>query len=247
MSGLTAAQALNLWERAAAETPPARSLLLLAAARPGLECQAMEELSVGERDVALVQLRRALFGPRITGVVECPHCGVSLDVEFSLDDVSQGLGECRAAARSQAELEAGEWWISFRLPTCGDVAGLSAARSAGEARRVLLARCVVQAREGNKPASAEEIPEEVVAKISEEMAQLDPWADLRLVVKCGACGEEAETPFDIASYLWTELEAWARRMLREVHTLALAYGWSERDIVAMGEARRRAYLALVTS
>jgi predicted RNA-binding Zn-ribbon protein involved in translation (DUF1610 family) len=247
MAALSASQALNLWERAAVESPPVRALVFLAAARPGLDRHAMEELSVGERDEALLQLRRALFGPRVTGVVECPHCGVNLDVEFSLDELRQALGGRRVAARSGAEIESGEWRISFRLPNCGDLTALTGARNVREARRVLLERCVIEAREGARPASPEELPEEVAERIAEEMAQLDPWADLRLAIKCGACGGEAETPFDIASYLWTEFEAWAGRMLREVHSLALAYGWSERDILAMGAARRRAYLALVTS
>lgn len=247
MPALTASQALNLWERAVAESPSVRALLFLAATRPGLECPAMEELSIGERDEALLRLRRTLFGPQIAAVVQCPHCGVKLDVEFSLDELNQALGESRTAARTAAEIDCAEWRVRFRLPTCGDLVALSGARGVEEARRTLLTRCVIQVLDGARPASADEIPQEVAAKISEKMAELDPWADLRLAVKCGACAQSAETPFDIASYLWAEFEVWARRMLREVHALALAYGWSERDILAMSTARRRAYLELVTS
>jgi hypothetical protein len=52
-------------------------------------------------------------------------------------------------------------------------------------------------------------------------------------------------PFDIVSHLWTELDAWARRMLREVHALAATYGWSEAEILRMSATRRRAYLDLI--
>jgi len=51
--------------------------------------------------------------------------------------------------------------------------------------------------------------------------------------------------FDILTYLWSEIEDWAQRLLLEVHTLALAYGWSERDILAMSPRRRRLYLEMV--
>jgi hypothetical protein len=42
-----------------------------------------------------------------------------------------------------------------------------------------------------------------------------------------------------------ELNAAATRLLHDVHTLASAYGWSEGDILAMSEARRARYVAMV--
>jgi hypothetical protein len=50
---------------------------------------------------------------------------------------------------------------------------------------------------------------------------------------------------DIASYLWSEIHAWAGRMLRDVHALAAAYGWREADILAMSPWRRQAYLEMI--
>ena len=44
---------------------------------------------------------------------------------------------------------------------------------------------------------------------------------------------------------WAELDAWARRLLLDVHTLARAYGWSERDILQLTETRRQFYLNLI--
>jgi hypothetical protein len=40
------------------------------------------------------------------------------------------------------------------------------------------------------------------------------------------------------------LTTWVRRLLREVHTLALAYGWREADILNMSARRRRFYLEM---
>jgi hypothetical protein len=52
--------------------------------------------------------------------------------------------------------------------------------------------------------------------------------------------------FDIGAFLWEEIAAQARRLLREVHTLARAYGWREADILVMSAARRQAYLEMVS-
>jgi hypothetical protein len=53
--------------------------------------------------------------------------------------------------------------------------------------------------------------------------------------------------FDIASYFWDEINAWANRILREVHILASRYGWSERDILALSPWRRQFYLDMVNA
>ena len=61
---------------------------------------------------------------------------------------------------------------------------------------------------------------------------------------CLGCGHPWQPLFDIATLLWTELTNLARSLIEEVDALASAYGWSERDILALGGRRRRAYLEL---
>jgi hypothetical protein len=50
---------------------------------------------------------------------------------------------------------------------------------------------------------------------------------------------------DAGVLLWDEIDARARALLAEVHTLASAYGWSEGEILSLGAARRASYLAMV--
>jgi hypothetical protein len=54
-------------------------------------------------------------------------------------------------------------------------------------------------------------------------------------------------PFDIVTFLWREIENLAGHLLRDVHTLASAYGWRESDILALSAARRDFYLAALGS
>jgi hypothetical protein len=95
------------------------------------------------------------------------------------------------------------------------------------------------------PAVVSALPEHVVASISDCMAQADPQTDVQLDLTCPACGSSWRAPFDIVSYFWSEVNAWAERLLREVHTLAATYGWFEADILAMSPARRRRYLEMI--
>jgi hypothetical protein len=85
----------------------------------------------------------------------------------------------------------------------------------------------------------------VVEKVVAEMAAADPLADTELDLRCPACSAQWLAPFDVVGFLWGEIETWARRALRDVHTLARAYGWAEAEILALSPVRRRAYLDLV--
>ena len=78
------------------------------------------------------------------------------------------------------------------------------------------------------------------------MGEADPQADIRLALTCSECSLEWEATFDIVTFLWTEVDGWARRTLFEVHLLASAYGWRESDILALSAPRRRFYLEAVT-
>ena len=64
-------------------------------------------------------------------------------------------------------------------------------------------------------------------------------------VTCAACGANFQSDLDVAAFVWTEVEAHARRVLLDVDILARAYGWTEGDVLALSEARRAAYLRLV--
>ncbi|MEU9793171.1 hypothetical protein AB0E27_21515 [Streptomyces sparsogenes] len=117
------------------------------------------------------------------------------------------------------------------------------------ARRLLLARCTVSATRAGRPVPADQLPtlrlpEAVQRRIAEAAERADPAAEVTLRIACPECGEATPAELDIASYLWTELDSWARDLLLDVHLLATAYGWSEPEILALSPLRRRYYLEL---
>ncbi|GAA2302402.1 hypothetical protein [Streptomyces violaceusniger] len=121
--------------------------------------------------------------------------------------------------------------------------------AASRARRALLARCIVSAHRSGQPVPvdrlpAAELPEPVQRRLAEAAERADPAADVTLNVACPECGEATRAELDIASYLWAELDHWARDLLLDVHLLATAYGWSEPQILALSPLRRRYYLEL---
>ncbi len=64
-------------------------------------------------------------------------------------------------------------------------------------------------------------------------------------MECPTCDHAWDEIFDIVSFFWAELDAWAHRVLHDVHVLARAYAWSEAEILALPPLRRQYYLELV--
>lgn len=230
---------LNVWERARPFPPEARAVALLSAVLPDAPPETLADLPLGRRDALLLTLRTRLLGERMEAVAACPACGERAEFSFTTADVRVPPPE---ADPGHPTVRAEGYEVAFRLPASADLAALRHAPDVASARRMLLARCVVEARHGEDEAGPDELPEAVVAAVAAEMSRLDPQADVRLATACPACAHTWEARFDIAAFLWTEIDAWARRTLREVHLLATAYGWSERDILSLTPWRRQVYL-----
>jgi hypothetical protein len=244
MRAFSATQLLNVWERGLQLSPPQRALLLASVARPEAPPDEIAELSVGRRDAALLDLREAIFGSRLTSLADCPACGECLEINFDIADIR--VEPDRNAPQRLSFTRSG-YELSFRAPTGRDLAEVmgDAKANLGDARSRLLERCLLEARFKGRERKVEQLPARVVEAVVERMAQADPQADVQLAMTCPACGRFWQTAFDIASYLWSELDALAQRLLGEVHTLARAYGWREADILSMHPWRRQFYLEMM--
>lgn len=241
MRPLTAAHLLDTWEGAAGRSPVERALALLAVACPDEPTERLASLPIGERDALLLDLRETIFGVELTSVANCPACGERLEFNFETSDIRQLSSPHPGGAG--LELESDGARVSFRLPNSSDL--LAARRGGGDARQALVERCVLQAVGPAGELAPGQLAPALLDALAQAMAAADPLADIRLATSCHACGHAWNVPFDVAAYLWTEIETWAYRTLQEVHRLALAYGWSQADILQMSAWRRQYYLALL--
>ena len=143
---------------------------------------------------------------------------------------------------SGMEWTAGELSVRFRVPTSRDFLDLETSNDPDDVRRRLIERCVLEAHRGTERIQPLELIEEETVALGEQIAQADPHGELTLHAECPSCGHRWESLLDIASFLWQEIDIHVRRLLSEVHTLASAYSWSERDILSMSALRRQMYL-----
>lgn len=225
ISGVDTATAINLLDRLLVRAPGSSAEEFNAA-----------KLTASQRDRLLAAVYERNFGPRIESTLRCTLCGELFDLTFSLENLLAALSA--SASSSFADVRPDGTFsfpngVRFRLPTGEDemaVAGLSPE----DAERELLERCVIE-------------PENIVdlEAVQQAMEEVAPILDLDLDAQCPECGGKQSVHFDVQFYLLRALEQERKQMAREVHRLAIAYGWSLNEILGLFRSQRRAFVELI--
>lgn len=175
------------------------------------------------------------------GIVSCPKCSEKLELDFEVDDLRQAPV---SESNSAISISLSGYNLMVRPVNTYDLQSIVRLKDLSRARDELLRCCILKIEYQGNDISFEELPKAVIEAVEEKMEEMDPQADVRLALSCPSCGYKWEAPFDIVSFFWTEIDSWARHILREVHALAEKYGWSESDILSLSPNRRRIYLEM---
>ena len=176
-----------------------------------------------------------MFGDAIAADTACKSCGKGYEVRFSL-----GALIATRQAQTPPELADGEepgWFrlaggAAFRLPTQADldaVFGLDA-----EAAVAALRTRQVRGGDAGDP-----------ARLDAAMVALCPLLDCDLEAPCPHCRAGRQVRFSMPRYLERALASEQPLLLREVHCLARAYGWSHDAIMRLPRSERHAFVGLV--
>jgi hypothetical protein len=204
-------------------------LLLATAAAPDV---AWADRPLGARDAQLLALRCEWFGPWFDAVLACKACGELLSLRVDLRD----FAACAVADETPVAVDG----LRFRRPTTRDLAALIDHLDVDAAAEALLRRLALDALPPDWDAARQ-------AALEGALDAADPLAHVALDIACEHCGERWTAPLDIGAALWDELAVQAAHVIDDVHVLASAYGWSEREILAMPTTRRQLYKQRVSS
>lgn len=230
------------WEARRVST--ARQVTIVLARCTGVSEPDAASLTVGEREALLLEIRRLMFGDRMSCVLRCPSesCREKMDLDLNVGDL---LLPSSFGLPSIHEIVLDGCLVRFRLPDGADQEAVAPLAVADESAAVeaLLERCVLSVEQDGEPVTR--VSPLLAERISEEMSLRDPQAEIVLEPNCPSCGQSFRTVLDAASFFFTELAARARTLLEEIHLLASHYHWSEAQILSLPERRRKLYLGLV--
>lgn len=243
MSTFSNAECLELWEQGHGLHSLDQGLLLLGAEVGGVSFDALADWPLGRRNQALAALRCRSFGARLQAWTACPQCGERLEFELDGRRIASHAEQTGEGAPIQVNGR------SYRVPTSRDLAQAAQESSSFAAAVRLVEACRLSAAELDgieiESGGPVEWTEEEVEEIGNRMALADPMAEILMDLTCPECGHRSNKALDLVAFLWSEIEARAKRLLWEIHALASAYGWPERDILALSDHRRRLYLEMV--
>ncbi|MBD2357566.1 phage baseplate protein [Tolypothrix sp. FACHB-123] len=243
MRPLTGEQILKIWEIGQNQHPIDRALTFLAFACPEKSPDELATLSIGQRDAHLLTLRELTFGSKMESYAECPKCGEKLEFTIGVADIR--VAESLVTIQQEYNLTSGEYQLQFRLPNSKDLAAVVGYQDLNMLRNLIGQRCILQIKREGVEINYRDLPAVVITQLAESMAEYDAQAEILLNLICPACNHSWQVLFDIVAFFWSELNTQAKRLLREVHTLARYYGWREADILSMSNNRRNFYLDLV--
>jgi hypothetical protein len=202
-------------------------------------------LTRGDRDFALLHLRRSIFGNRLALVVGCPNpsCRAEADLTLSITELAPTPAE---PAPESWLVDTPDGVVTLREPTGDDdaaVHGLDAATASAQ----LWSRLVVDVA-GAGPLDAERwsgLGPSTKHALALSLATRRVSPTLAFAAPCPSCRGWMEVELDPAALLASELGVALDRLFAEVHTLAYFYHWSERDILSLPRQRRWRYLELL--
>ncbi len=234
---------LDLWDKCAPAALPQRARAILRASYPEVGAEELDAMPIGAWNRALLGFRAAQFGTELQIFDRCPHCQGS--VEFAID-----TGDILAKGDpfpGEGGFSAGDWSGRFRLLTGGDWLQCFNPEGAEtiEAAKRLLGCAILQVRLGGNDAAAEEMPEAAWEALAEALAQADSASEIMFHLRCPSCGEQWDSPLEPAEFVWREIHAACRRLLRQIHVLASAYGWNQSEILSLSPERRASYVHLI--
>ena len=219
MTAVTEASLLAAWE-AALPRPRRDRALVLAGVVTGVSTDGLQDLPIGAVDAYLLDLREGCFGAMLDCLVDCPGCGEELEANVDVAEL-----RFPPAEEHTREVNVGGRSLVVRALTSRDLL------ATGD-RGSLVRRCLAEG----------DVTDDVLDLVGNIIDELDPQAAPAVELDCPNCRRTWMAPFDIADFVWQEVDRCARRTLHEIHVLAAAYGWREDDVLALTPLRRSYYL-----
>jgi hypothetical protein len=242
MRSIPSSEILGIWERGLEQSQINRGLALLALACPEASSEELAKLPIGKRDWIILTLHEQIFGPKLVCLTTCPSCLERLEMTLNVEDIHARPSD----HVSELKESIGDIEVKFRLPNSLDLIAIENGQDVSDLKQILLERCIIGICQNGEEIDVSQLPVSIKEAIEERMAEADLQSNMNLDLICPICGNKWQAAFDIVSFLWNEINAWAQRILQEVHALASAYGWSEEKILGMSSLRRQVYLDLVS-
>jgi hypothetical protein len=205
-------------------------------------------LEVGKRIECLIRITMSETLPNLITVLKCleHNCGKYLELTLKLDNIlSDNISNGDEFSHIFTIYDK---TIRLRKPTGFDqLSWLSLDfTNQTEAIRSMVATLLENSAKEEIKDDFKTWSNDVIEYIAKAMSKMDPLIDYKIELKCPLCGFKNLYRLDLEKLLLKRLKQIQFDLLNTIHQLASYYHWTENDIIAMPESRRRLYLSQIT-
>ncbi len=184
--------------------------------------QAIDALTVGDRDRAIAALYAGLYGNAVLADAVCTACDAAYEIRFDLTELSRNRRPDGSAVGDPPAVAVGD--RRLRLPVIADLSGPP---------ETFLERLTL---DGPVPDAGEAGP---------LLEAADPALELDLTGTCPECDATQATPFSISRFLEAALLRDRGFLAREVHLIASTYHWGLAEILGLTRKDRQNFARLL--
>ena len=197
------------------------------------------DLSIGKRIECLLVLAAGGREATLGFPLRCKVCAEEIEFELPLQEISEVQHGADLTETVGVDISGRR--INFRKPTGRDQEEWSRMRFTDEsdAARVMIITLA------ELPGPLEGIQPDEFSTVEELLEGADPLVAFSCSVRCGECGELNEHEIDLMETALGMLHRAQHQLIVAVHRLASHYHWSEQEIFAVPDWRRRQYLQLI--
>lgn len=204
---------------------PSMEALLRRLALPGaglVHGDAIDGMTVGDRDRAIAALYGQLYGNAVLADAVCTACDATYEIHFDLSAVARSRWPAGSADGDPPAVAVGD--SRLRIPVLADLSGTP---------ETFLERLTLEGP----------VPEADAAGPILESA--DPALELDLTGTCPECEATQATPLSITRFLEAALRRDRVFLEREVHLIATAYHWSLAEILGLSRQVRQGFARML--
>jgi hypothetical protein len=205
------------------------------------ECVSEDEIwswSLKKRLQALLAITIATHGRELLLHVRCANeqCGEEVELPLDLTLFIQDADD------EEFEFDVDSKTVTARVPNGTDQQQWM--RTQNHSAKALARKLILRVGD-RQPANDWDIPEDWLIEFNESLMRHDELMTLKINSNCPFCSREFNCAVDLETQLLVVLSMVQQKILHDVHQIALAYHWSEAEIVRLTPARRNFYLSRI--
>lgn len=204
-----------------------------------VEVETVLQWTLKKRLQGLLAVYGVTFGDELVVDARCTHddCGEWLQFPLSMPAFVETAGDDDSIIHAPDD----KTRLRLRLPTGVDQLLWLEQRPVRTLFGSMAATLVLEVNQG-APGPDFYVPEQWLSGLEALLEQHDPLTALQIDTVCACCGREFSIALDLERQILARFARLQQSLLEEVHMLASAYHWSERDIMDLTPVRRQWYL-----